>query len=396
MTKVAIIIERADIALGGAERSVFELASQLSSLGVKTTVLAAKGDLNAKNVQVLCGHGHSKRTSLASFEKSLRRHFSNNHYDIVHSMLPFDFADVYQPRGGSFAEAIIRNTASYESKMVAFCKRFTHYANLRRSAMLLAEKRLCAGSGNTTIAALSEYVKGQFQQHYNLDDKQIAVIRNGVRTNKLVDSDESSKLRNQILGMLGMCEADEPRLFLFAANNFRLKGLRPLIAAMGLLKNRNASKKICLVVAGRGSSRRYRRAAMKCRVSDRIVFLDRVRNIQNALSICDTAVLPTYYDPCSRYILEALVQVKPVITTKFNGASEQFVDKRHGMVLDSPDDIEAIANALYYYADDGNLSRASAAIVHDNLKEKVSIARHAEEIVKLYELILRNRGDKQC
>ena len=30
MIKTAIIIERADIALGGAERSVFELASQLS------------------------------------------------------------------------------------------------------------------------------------------------------------------------------------------------------------------------------------------------------------------------------------------------------------------------------------------------------------------------------
>jgi len=42
-TKVAIIIERANTALGGAERSVFELTAALSGLDVKVHILAVKG-----------------------------------------------------------------------------------------------------------------------------------------------------------------------------------------------------------------------------------------------------------------------------------------------------------------------------------------------------------------
>ena len=65
MIKTAIIIERADIALGGAERSVFELASQLSLSDVKVTVLVAKGRTQAKNRKILCADGGGRRASFA-------------------------------------------------------------------------------------------------------------------------------------------------------------------------------------------------------------------------------------------------------------------------------------------------------------------------------------------
>jgi hypothetical protein len=40
--KIAIIIERANIALGGAERSVFELAAALKAHGLEVDILAAR------------------------------------------------------------------------------------------------------------------------------------------------------------------------------------------------------------------------------------------------------------------------------------------------------------------------------------------------------------------
>ena len=52
--KVAIIIERADTALGGAERSVFEMAQALASLDLDVHILAAKGRMEANNVHFLC------------------------------------------------------------------------------------------------------------------------------------------------------------------------------------------------------------------------------------------------------------------------------------------------------------------------------------------------------
>ncbi len=392
MIKVAIIIERADIALGGAERSVFELASQLSTLDVKVTVLAAKGQMDAKNVKVLCGNAPGKRTSLKQFEEALKDHFTRNQYDIIHSVLPLPFADVYQPRGGAYPEAIVRNAASYGSKVVSSIKLITHYANIHRSELLNAERLLCTKGSNTVTAALSEYVAGHFRQHYNIDDDRLVTIRNGVKVPNKVNTEEAYKLQTQIYAMLGIRQADNAMMCLFAANNFRLKGLTPLIKAMGVLTKKKTARPVYLVVAGSGSSKTYRHLAEKIGASDRVIFLGKLRHIQSTLSICDVAVLPTYYDPCSRFILEALTAAKPVITTLFNGAAEAFVDKRHGVIIDRPGDVKSLAKAIAHFANPANASEATRAIVEDKLRDKVSILRHAKKLVKLYNSILT--GDK--
>jgi len=390
MIKTAIIIERADIALGGAERSVFELASELSLSHVKVTVLAAKGETQAKNIKILCADRGGKRASLAEFDRAIRNHLIDNRYDVIHSTLPFDFADVYQPRGGSYPEAIIRNAASYQNPIISWYKMATHYANLRRLALFRAENQLCNNCNRTTVAAVSEYVKRQFKKHYSLDDERIVVVPNGIKPAREVHAQKAAELRRQIFVRLGITEAVMPALFLFAANNFRLKGLVNLIKALALTAEAKTARPIYLVVAGAGSSRKYRHLAKKLGVSDRIVFLGRLRHIQNALSISHAAVLPSWYDPSSRFILEALAAAKPVITTRYNGAAELFANKRHGMVIDRCDDARALAAAMSFYADPANAAHAADAIIQDNLAEKISIGRHAKQVVELYECILNN------
>jgi glycosyltransferase involved in cell wall biosynthesis len=106
------------------------------------------------------------------------------------------------------------------------------------------------------------------------------------------------------------------------------------------------------------------------------------------------AVLPTFFDPCSRYILEALAVSKPVITTKFNGASDFFVNNRHGKVLDSPENTDALAEAISYFTDTKYIENASKAIIGDNLKENISIDRTARQLLDVYESILQRKGRK--
>jgi len=394
MIKTALIIERADIALGGAERSIFELKSQLSTLGIKVTILAAKGHSSLDDIKVLCNRPGRRRCGLAEFQTAIRKHLAQNDYDIIHSTLPFDFADVYQPRGGSYPETIVRNAASYQNKLVSSYKLLTHRANLRRAALLHAERQLCSNEHRTIVAALSQYVQRQFEQHYGLDHERIVVIPNGVKLPKQASRTHADKLRTQILTRLAITESSEPTMFLFAANNFRLKGLWNLIKAMQLLSRRQTARRAYLVVAGSASSAKYRRLARKSGVGEKIVFLGQLRNIQDALSICDIAISPTYYDPCSRYILEALAGAKPVITTRFNGASEMFVNNRHGITIDSPDEIGQLADAINHYCDRTNVRKATDAIIADNLGDSISIARHAERVVKLYKSILQTKGVK--
>ena len=391
MKKIAIITERANIALGGAERSVFELADALSAFGLEVDILAANGQTNAKNIRILCQKRSGRRTCYVTFREALKKYLAENHYGLIHSVLPFDFADVYQPRAGSFAESIVRNAASYENRFIESYKKITAFANLRRTMLLRAERKLCEDADGPIIAALSEYVAEQFKRHYSVDDERIAVIPNGVKINKRIHTAEADRLRRQISAKLNLKEADSPVLFLFAANNFRLKGLAVLIKAMRPAASLQRHRQVYLIVAGNGRAHRYRRLAKKLNVDRKIVFLGEIRHIQNVLSITDVAILPTFYDPSSRFILEALAAGKPVITTRFNGATDLFVDNRHGKIIDTPEDITALAEAIVYFTDTNNIRKASEAIAADNLKEKISISRAAEQLKSLYESILEKR-----
>jgi len=294
--KIAIITERANIILGGAERSIFELSIALTGLGHNVEVLAAKGQTRAKHIHILCNNESGKRVPLGRFGRVLKEHIARNNYDIIHSVLPYDFADVYQPRGGSYPESIIQNAASYQNKTVELYKRITAFANFRRAGLYRAEKRLCRKPDGPVIAALSRYVADQFKRHYRINDDRLVVINNAVKIH-VPDTSAADKLRSQILSHLHLKEADNPVFFVFAAHNFRLKGLQCLLEALSLAIKKPCERPIYLVVAGRGKPGKYRLIARKFKVHKQVIFLGALRNIQNALAITDVAVLPTFFDP---------------------------------------------------------------------------------------------------
>jgi len=395
--KVAIIIERANVALGGAERSVLELAAALSGLGLEVDVLAAKGRTNNSNVHVLCPNRAGRRIGYFTFEKALKDHLSQTGYDIIHSVLPFEFADVYQPRGGAYAESILRNAASYENRFVERYKKLTAFTNWRRTVLVHAERKLAQKAGGPVIAALSRYVAEQFKQRYDTDGRRIVTIPNGVKTGRPINRAQVDRLRAEVLAKLRIKESDDPVLFLFVANNFRLKGLAPLIRAMSVAARHEMERKGHLIVVGGGKKLKYTELAQKLNappMGRRIVFLGRVSHIQNVLSIADVAALPTFYDPSSRFILEALAAGKPVITTRFNGATDLFVEGRHGRVIDTPENTSSLAEAVGHFTDTDNIRDASQAIIEDNLKDNISISRAAGQLNELYESILERKDRK--
>jgi len=392
LQKVAIVIERANVALGGAERSMVEVSQALSEMGLEVTLVAATGGPEAGNLRVLCPDAAGRRVSLSVFHRVLTEHLAQHDYDVVHSVLPFDFADVYQPRGGTYAESVRRNIASYASGAARCYKRVTALANLRRTRLLAAERRLCRRPDGPVIAALSQYVVDQLQEHYATDPPRIALILNGVRTDRPVDATATEKLRARIFTALGCEEKAHPVLFLFAAHNFRLKGLDRLLRALSTVVHNGTEHPACLVVVGAGKIARYQHLSQRLGLEEQIVFLGPVGQIQNVLSVVDVGVLPTFYDPSSRFILETLAAGKPAITTRYNGAVDHFTDGRHGKVIDTPENISALAEAVTYFADRHHIAKAAQAIAQDDLKERISVHRVARDLVRLYESILERKG----
>jgi len=389
--KVAIIIERADVELGGAERSVSELAEALRALDYDTHILAAKGKAGKENVHILCGDLPGKRTDYQIFAEVLRKHLEDNHYDIVHSVLPFDFADIYQPRSGTYAETIIRKAATYRCPVLQALKRWTAFFNFRRTVWFDAERRLAGAQTGPLIIAISNYVAEQFKTHYHTPPERIVVIPNGIKPADQVEISRINSVRAALLNQLGLKETDKPVLFFFAGHDFRRKGLDCLVQAMGRLHKINNRTSARLIIAGRANPGAYRRLAKKLDVEDKILFLGAVNSVQDLIAATDVAVLPTFDDPCSRFILEALAAGRPVITTKFNGATDLFIDNRHGRAIDEPRNIVALSEALEHFTNQDNFRRAENAIISDNLLENVSVARVAGQLGAVYDSILEKR-----
>jgi UDP-glucose:(heptosyl)LPS alpha-1,3-glucosyltransferase len=198
-----------------------------------------------------------------------------------------------------------------------------------------------------------------------------------------VDAGEAQALRARITGRMGR----DPALFLFVAHNFRLKGLDRLIRALRMATETPLERPACLAVVGAGNASGYRRLARRLGIEDSVVFLGPLKQVQNAVAAADVGILPTFYDPSSRFILEALAAGKPVVTTRFNGAADHFRDNRHGIVVDSPDNIPALAKAIRHFTVPANIRRASQAIAEDKLIENISIRRVANELLGVYERI---------
>ena len=114
---------------------------------------------------------------------------------------------------------------------------------------------------------------------------------------------------------------------LFVGHNFALKGLEPLIEALGARQRRNprAGRSTCWsAAAATPPPIAAWRAAWDRGHGPFPRLLSRIRECYWS---SDFFVQPTYYDPCSLVVLEALACGLPVITTEQNGA-ERADDRR--------------------------------------------------------------------
>ncbi len=386
--KVALILERLDLSLGGAERSTWEIAQQLRRIGIETTLLSAVSSQSSDFAIALCGCDPNKKISFSAYQKAVQKYLADNPHDLIHSTLPFDFVDIYHPMGGSYKESYLRNASSYPGTLMPLWKRQTHFLNRRRTVYMKAEVQLCRRE-RISIAALSAYVKRQFIDHYEVSDERIHLIPNGVEVNICVSSEAVETERKKIFQALQIRDQARTTILLFGANNFRLKGLGDLLSAMAAYRRAGRESRLTLLIAGTENPKPWLKQAHNLGIERDIWFYGYTKDIHPLLSVIDAAVLPSYYDPCSRYILEALSMGKPVLTTRYNGASEYYQHLRHGIILDSPRHQEDFVKGLIFLSQPKNQQAAAEAINQDRLIDKLSIENHCRTITEMYHRILK-------
>jgi len=375
--KILVVQEHVDARRGGAETSTLEMARHLAALGLDVHLACAAGADPAAAPELkwhpIPAPGATRALRTYRYLQGVQRLRVAARYDVVHAVVPSLAATVYQPRGGTYVEAVARTLARVRSPILRELKRLGRRFNVRQRFLARLERRLLTRyAARVTVAAVSHYVRRQVEVQYGLPAERIRVVFNGVDFTPL-PPDEAVATRAVLRARLGL-DAAAP-LLLFVAHNFALKGLRELLRALPHVPG-------TLVVAGRDRPQRYAARAARLGVAERVRFVGVDTPVRHWYAAADVLAHPTWYDPCSRVVLEALGAGLPVVTTRYNGAAEVVQPTGCGRVVAEPDDPAALAAALTE-ALDPEVRRTCAAAA-PQLRQELSMARHARELAALY------------
>lgn len=393
--RIALIMERIETWRGGAETSTVQFAAHLSRLGCDVTILTASQAQSTPAYTVVPIHAPStlRSSRTAVFVKRAAEYIKANPFDIVHSITPCAIADVYQPRGGTIPETLERNRAIRSGTLRRGLKQLGQSLNLKYRVVAREERRLLTRRPAPWVIAISRYVSEQLVRHYQVDPSRIRLIFNGVDPDD-TPPERRRDDRHQIRKQFKLAEDD--LVALCVAHNFKLKGVGKLIEAAAIARQGAgtnpgpARTDLYTIVVGRDDPAPYVRLAERLGVADRVFFAGATQRTPAFFHAADFLVHPTFYDPCSRVVLEALAAGVPVITTRYNGAAEVIADGREGYVIDSPLDVEALADRMTRLADADH--RRDCALRAPEAVAPYSMARHASEVRRLYDDMLTARA----
>ena len=385
--RIALVTEFVDRRKGGAETSVGEFAAHVAAAGVDVVCLTSGGQAGSDGgveIRPVGTTGGPRWWRYKRFLAAAAGMTGSGTFDLVHAIVPCPGADIYQPRGGTIPETQERNLALVKPGLRRTLKRLQQNLTLKQRVMLHAERDLLRARNKPVVACVSSYVARQVERHYGLRGSKVRVIFNGANPDP---SDEASRQedRHRLRQQWGF-DADTV-VFATIAHNFKLKGVHRFLQAAGLL--RRSGHKVGFVVAGRDGEAPYRKLSRKCGIEADVRFVGAVADVWGLYHAADACVLASYYDPCSRVVLEALSAGLPCVTTRYNGASDVIEEGDNGYVVESPDDVAALADRMALLLDGQRRFRLGQAGLL--LRDEVSMARHAREMLVLYEEVVRGR-----
>lgn len=385
--RIALVVEQVDRRKGGAETSVGEFAGHIAAAGAEVCCLTCASQASSEGGVEVRPVGTNTGLRWWRYKKFLEAAAvacRKGQFDVVHAIVPCEAADIYQPRGGTIPETLARNLALARPGLRRSIKQLLQTLTLKQQVMLQAERRLLSGPRSPIVACVSSYVARQVRQHYNTPGPKVRVIFNGVNPDS-ADTQRRSQDRRELRRQWGFDE--QAVVFATVAHNFKLKGVHRFLQAAALVQP--GGRQAGFVVAGKGGEGPYRRLAKRLGLADVVRFAGPLSDVWGLYHAVDVCVLASYYDPCSRVVLEAMTAGLPCVTTRYNGASDVIDDGDNGYVIDSPDDVPALADRMTLLMDDGRRGRLGQACLL--LRDEVSMARHARQMLVLYEEVARGK-----
>lgn len=356
---IALCYESVLPARGGAETYIGDLARRLARDGHAVHLHACRWDPAS-----LPAATHFRRLDVPAGPRFLRpwrfaaaceRSLAAHKPDVSVGFDKTWGQDVLYPQGGlhaaSAAHNLLKFPGAFSRSLAALGKWFDPAA----WSFARLERRQYLGPDRPLVVVNSEMVRRHFEEFYGVLPESVRVVRSAIDPMRFAADDRLAR-RHEERSRWGV--SPDETIGLFVAMNYRLKGLAPLLNAFALTPRERPHR---LVVVGHPKFASYQRQARRLGIADRVVFLGHRSDPKDCYFAADYLVHPTFYDPCSLVALEALACGLPVITSRYNGASELLSPPADGRVIADPHDAPKLAEAMACMTDRGYLREASSA-----------------------------------
>lgn len=357
--QIALCHENVLPARGGAEMYVADLARRMAAAGHEVHLYASRWDASrlpdGLRIHQLPRPRGPRAWRPWRFSASVRAALDRDRPQISIGFDKTFGTDIYYPLGGLQQASAAHNIRKHRGSLVRFGARIAKSLDPVQWSYLRLERRNLLSPRAPLLVVNSAWVRRHAVEHYGIKPERVRVIHNAIDPARF-DQRERTKLRIESRRQWGFGPGDT--VAAFVAMNYHLKGLESLLRAMQRLQSHRPIK---LVVAGNRKTAAWEAMARRLGVERRVAFIGPCDDVRSVYFGSELLVHPTFYDPCSGVVLEALACGLPVITTRCNGAAELIRPAEAGVVLDDPRDDLALADALSELSDPVRRDSASRA-----------------------------------
>jgi UDP-glucose:(heptosyl)LPS alpha-1,3-glucosyltransferase len=374
--RIGLVIPSFDPRLGGAEQWTWQFARWLASAGEEVHVFANRFAPDASDLPIE-QHTIAAAQSRTGFAAHASEAVRRIPLDAVHDMGAGWDCDLFQPHGGSREAAFRQNLRLCSGWMRPWKRQAARFLPRYRQFRQLTSRQY--SSDTRLFLALSRMVERDFRRYHHVPAERIRVVYNGVDVERFSPRRREAD-RQRIRGQLGL--RDEQVVMLIVAHNFLLKGVPTAVRAVRRLRRQGAD--VQLAIAG-GKPRKARSADGESFIH----YLGPVDDAAPLYAAADLYIQPTWYDPCSLVVLEALASGLPVITSRFNGAGELLSGGVDGYVMQDPSDDGELAGLVSGLLDP--IVRRRFASAARKLALQHTLERNCQQILAIYREIAASR-----
>lgn len=390
--RLALNFRRVDPSRGGAETYVVDLCRRLIDKGHQVDLYAESWNPACLPAEVRCvavaAPGLTRISKVWNFARNSAAALENKSYDCTVGLINTWAHDVIIPQGGTHQGSVRANSQRFPNGLQRSLYTLSKSANLKNAVYRAIERRQYDPARGAHVVAVSEMVKRHLEEFHHVPARRIHVIPNAIEPARLAVP-QPGATRCALRNKLGI----QPRdlVGLYVGHNFALKGLGKILQALSVrMQHDPSARPIHLMVCGGGNVEQYRRLAHRSGLGETVHFLGFFPDVRACYWSSDFFVLPSYYDPCSLVVFEALACGLPVISTSCNGATEVLTDGQEGYVLTGPNAVGELVTALDRMTlDDHRRKMAEAAA---RLGQLQTLDAHADRLLKLFDTVAQAKS----